>query len=593
MLALSFFLLASSPTSGGIQVRDMHFYFLQSIRLFDPASYFSFLSTFLFSLCMSCHEIRTRSRLYDAQALITTLQPLAAFSSSCSAVSLFWCAVLQHLQHHHRAVFSFVLAALRFKKQDLFSHALHALLLAWRLCPARGLHAVSVGPLRLSHAQNYLVSEAQILLLQQPVVDWDALARVQRLAFSPQHPAVRATLFSSLHFFPADRFPLQLTDCALPFILPHSLRVQYDENATADPASWPFLSDAPDAEDAFAPLLSSLARCRLRAAAIPQFYEHSPYGFGGKKPQPILPLGARVAVRLTLRNPLQEALVCERAVLIATAARAEEEAFELAPLEERAVRLLLTVTQEGECAITGVEFTMRAAGGTERVVVTQALQARGRRLNQTAEQRRRCVYGEESCLRLRVRTEGIRACCELKELKPAVFFSELVALPLTVQNRGTEPIVAVFLLTNNYHWFVSQQDPHAVATLTNSQQALPATDFAQVYSLLRRGQTLAPGETLTAPTYLHLPEGNGCAFLREEGSHTFYSLQCVVLLGGADGSWRMVRMRREVELKPLLDTRCSVVMDREDMLFFKVVAENVAEEEIEEISVGVWGGSEE
>ena len=52
-------------------------------------------------------------------------------------------------------------------------------------------------------------------------------------------------------------------------------------------------------------------------------------------------------------------------------------------------------------------------------------------------------------------------------------------------------------------------------------------------------------------------------------------------------------MRREVELKPLLDTRCSVVMDREDMLFFKVVAENVAEEEIEEISVGVWGGSEE
>lgn len=55
---------------------------------------------------------------------------------------------------------------------------------------------------------------------------------------------------------------------------------------------------------------------------------------------------------------------------------------------------------------------------------------------------------------------------------------------------------------------------------------------------------------------------------------------------------RMVRVRREVELKPLLDTKCSVVLDRKDVLFFKVVAENVAEEEIEEISVGMWSESE-
>ena len=122
-----------------------------------------------------------------------------------------------------------------------------------------------------------------------------------------------------------------------------------------------------------------------------------------------------------------------------------------------------------------------------------------------------------------------------------------------------------------------------------------------MYSLLRPGQTLAPGETITVPTYLHLPEGNGCAFLREEGPHTFYSLQCVLLLGATtitdnsnatDNTWRMVRVRREVELKPLLDTKCSVVLDRKDVLFFKVVAENVAEEEIEEISVGMWGESE-
>ena len=234
-------------------------------------------------------------------------------------------------------------------------------------------------------------------------------------------------------------------------------------------------------------------------------------------------------------------------------------------------------------------------------MVRQALRARGRRLNQTAEQRRRCVYGEESCLCLRVQKEAVRASCELQSLKPAFFFSELAALPLSLTNRGTAPLTAAFLLTNNYHWFVAQQDAQAVAALTNSQQALPATDFAQVYSLLRPGQTLAPGESITVPTYLHLPEGNGCAFLREEGPHTFYSLQCVLLLGATtitdnsnatDNTWRMVRVRREVELKPLLDTKCSVVLDRKDVLFFKVVAENVAEEEIEEISVGMWGESE-
>lgn len=450
---------------------------------------------------------------------------------------------------------------------------------------------------------------------------------MQRLAFSPQHAASHASFFASLHLFPAERFPLRLTDCSLPLILPHSLRVQYDENAQPDRAFWPFLTDAPDDEDAFAPILSSLARCRLDATRIPQFYEHSPYGFTGKKPQPVLPLGARVAVRLTLRNPLQETLVCEKAVLIATGAQAEETQFELAPQAEQEVCFLLTMAQEGECHITAVEFTLRGgdsgeggesgeggdsveggeggndASKVERVVVRQALRARGRRLNQTAEQRRRCVYGEESCLCLRVRKEAVRASCELQGLKPAFFFSELAALPLSLTNRGTAPLTAAFLLTNNYHWFVAQQDAQAVAALTNSQQALPATDFAQVYSLLRPGQTLAPGETITVPTYLHLPEGNGCAFLREEGPHTFYSLQCVLLLGATttaitdntsntDNTWRMVRVRREVELKPLLDTKCSVVLDRKDVLFFKVVAENVAEEEIEEISVGVWGESE-
>ena len=443
---------------------------------------------------------------------------------------------------------------------------------------------------------------------------------MQRLAFSPQHAASHASFFASLHLFPAERFPLHLTDCSLPLLLPHSLRVQYDENAHPDRAFWSFLSDAPDDEDAFAPILGSLARCRLDAARIPQFYEHSPYGFAGKKPQPVLPLGARVAVRLTLRNPLQETLVCERAVLIASGAQAEETQFKLAPQAEQEVCFLLTLAQEGECHITAVEFTLRGVEGgddggveggdegggddankAERVVVRQALRARGRRLNQTAEQRHRCVYGEESCLCLRVQKEAVRASCELQGLKPAFFFSELAALPLSLTNRGTAPLTAAFLLTNNYHWFVAQQDAQAVAALTNSQQALPATDFAQVYSLLRPGQTLAPGETITVPTYLHLPEGNGCAFLREEGPHTFYSLQCVLLLGATtitdnsnatDNTWRMVRVRREVELKPLLDTKCSVVLDRKDVLFFKVVAENVAEEEIEEISVGMWGESE-
>ena len=49
--------------------------------------------------------------------------------------------------------------------------------------------------------------------------------------------------------------------------------------------------------------------------------------------------------------------------------------------------------------------------------------------------------------------------------------------------------------------------------------------------------------------------------------------------------WRLVRVKRDIEVKPLLSTECSVILDNQDVLFFKAVAENVAEEEIEEITV--------
>ena len=168
---------------------------------------------------------------------------------------------------------------------------------------------------------------------------------------------------------------------------------------------------------------------------------------------------------------------------------------------------------------------------------------------------------------------------------PPSFFSELVALPLTIENRGTSPLTSVVHFTDNYHWFVEQRDRQAVIALTNNLQHSPSLDFAQVYALLKPGEALQPGATLSVASYLHLPEGNGCGFLREEGSRVLYSLRCVLLLGGEGSEWRLVRVKRDIEVKPLLSTECSVILDNQDVLFFKAVAENVAEEEIEEITV--------
>lgn len=143
MIAVSFFLLGSQPASGGIEVREVQYYFQQALHF--ASSYHAALTASLYALCMSCNEIRTRSRLYDAQVLISALQAQSA-SPSFSPVCLLWTASLQALQAKRRAVFSFVLATLRFKKSQFYAYALLSLLSAWRCYSAHPLHHIWVAP---------------------------------------------------------------------------------------------------------------------------------------------------------------------------------------------------------------------------------------------------------------------------------------------------------------------------------------------------------------------------------------------------------------------------------------------------------------
>ena len=427
----------------------------------------------------------------------------------------------------------------------------------------------------------------------QRSIDWEALATVRRLAYQNTRRCSDAVALSSHSFFhalqllPEDQRALSVTDCALPCILHSSIRVLYDENPSEDVEEWCYLSDNRAYDEVFEKLMNSIGRCHVDAQRIPQYREHGGYLFNGKKKPATLPVGSRVAVRFQVQNPLDEEVVCEKVRLLTSAETSVEHTateFVLKPCEVKEVCVVTRLVKEGEVEITGVSFTLHAPNDTHTLRVDQSLHPRGLRLNQTAEQRRQRVYGEENCLCLRVEPNRLRARCVLESVPPS-FFSELVALPLTIENRGTSPLTSVFLFTDNYHWFVEQRDRQAVIALTNNLQHSPSLDFAQVYALLKPGEALQPGATLSVASYLHLPEGNGCGFLREEGSRVLYSLRCVLLLGGEGSEWRLVRVKRDIEVKPLLSTECSVILDNQDVLFFKAVAENVAEEEIEEITV--------
>lgn len=139
MLSLSFFLLGGKPSSGGIQIRDVYFYTQQACSFFKSAtqsysSHHSVLAAVLGVTMLRCQEIIRKSRVYSNTDYISLLYPEINSSSISVAVVLTSIGLLQREGHQRKCVFSLVLASLRFKKRNLYSHSLWCCLSAWSFC---------------------------------------------------------------------------------------------------------------------------------------------------------------------------------------------------------------------------------------------------------------------------------------------------------------------------------------------------------------------------------------------------------------------------------------------------------------------------
>ena len=130
MIAISLFLQSGQPGNSRFQLHDFRSSLQQVISQKSPRLAVC-LATSLQVLLLSCHEVQ-RFNVVPLADLISPLVAQTYKEDVAAAVFLNWVGGLEAELKRRRSAFSFVLAALRFKKLELYKYALWSILQAWR-----------------------------------------------------------------------------------------------------------------------------------------------------------------------------------------------------------------------------------------------------------------------------------------------------------------------------------------------------------------------------------------------------------------------------------------------------------------------------
>lgn len=587
MISFSYFLLESQHTPTRIEFDEIQYHFNESLQWFHMlqtaiSRYYDALVVFFSSLLHTSLllDLNRRPAFNDDIKLLAsrTLE-----YDVISAVFLSWTGILQVLMKRRRAVFSLILASLRFKKMEFDSFAIWNCILGW----------ATMKGAKWDHIQSYCKSELLSLIGSRDPFDVSSFRIVQSIAYSEDKlgkefhkESVNRGFFKTLAEIPSSFFPLD-TQLSVPYI--RSVCVRYQENyGETDTSEWPHLSDNREEDDRFAPIMNLIGRSHVDGNRIPQFHEGDGYSARGQKRQSTVSLGQQVVVEIEVQNSLDEILPCEKIECVVQG-EAETPSLRciLDPLERKVLDLFVIPRKEGTLKITGIRFRLRESAHESYVTVTQPISLPGIRLNRTLEQRQRNIHGNDTALDLHVIPSNCALSARLDGIREYHFFSELSKIPMILENCGNETISEVLLLTTNYHWFPPQQNRSICESLFPTGNGSDA-DRIQCYSLLKEGEFLEKGVSLNIGSYIHYPETDGNEFIREGK----YELTGVFLFSTVEGNWGMIRFHKNIPIKRLIECKEQPILLSGEASFYKTVVENVSDEQkIEGVSVGLKVGS--
>ena len=243
----------------------------------------------------------------------------------------------------------------------------------------------------------------------------------------------------------------------------------------------------------------------------------------------------------------------------------------LAPLQSKRIRLLVTPTRTGSFTLHTLHFSLQLQSSPTIFTSSHPMKLPGRRLNSTLEQRLKPTYSRDSPISLLVSQNPVQLAVHLDGIQSLQYSAELLALSLQVENRGNRPITQLQLFTDTNRWYFGRDHPIDETPGLHSDSAVGV-------SLL--SQSLQPGVSLTVSSYLHLPE------VDSSPAGIDFPLRFVLVAHDDAGTAGVVRIRRNLLVKPLL--RCSgEFVECGNRSYFRSVVENVEEEqEVEELVVG-------
>ena len=245
--------------------------------------------------------------------------------------------------------------------------------------------------------------------------------------------------------------------------------------------------------------------------------------------------------------------------------------LQLASLQSRRIRILVTPSHTGSFTIHSVHFSLQLPTSPAIFTSSHPLKLPGHRLNATLEQRLKPTYSRDSPIFLTVSQNPVQLAVNLGGIQHTHYSAELLSLSLQVENRGNRPITQLHLFADTNRWYFDR-------TCTTDVTPGFHSDSAVGVSLL--SQTLQPGVSLTVSSYLHLPEVDSTP------AGTEFPIRFVLVAHDDAGTAGIVRIRRNLHVKPLL--RCSgEFVECGNRSYFRSVVENVEEEqEVEELVVG-------
>lgn len=202
--------------------------------------------------------------------------------------------------------------------------------------------------------------------------------------------------------------PASLDDLSVPYILPRSVDLRYQENAGKDEIQdWAFLSENREYEERFDPLMDQLRRSDVNSSQLSPLLEST-------KSHSRVNVNQSIAVSFTLQNPLNETLSIQEMKLQVTEPEAvslQSLRFEMKPFEVKKVTLFASPIIPISFTIKGVFFSL-----SPTISFTQSLSLPRIRLNRTLSQRQCPTYAQSHRLTVDVLPTNIAASCEVHVL---------------------------------------------------------------------------------------------------------------------------------------------------------------------------------